>query len=77
MLQLACEKKIEVISLANARNEKESVIQMRSSLVAYIHRQRNRIPCAHDVTWSILRAELGVAGRAGGAGETSFDISKL
>ena len=35
--QLACEKKFEGISLA--RNEKVSVIQMRSSLVAYIHRQ--------------------------------------
>ena len=54
--QLACEKKFEVISLA--RNDKVSVIQMSSSLVAYIHRQRNRIPCAHghDVEYSSRRA---------------------
>ena len=56
--QLACQKKFEVISLA--RNDKVSVIQMRSSLVAYIYRQleRNRIPCAHwhDVEYSSRRA---------------------
>ena len=57
--QLACEKKFEVMSLA--RNDKVLVIQMRSSFVAYIHRQMNRIPCAascahNDVEYSSRRA---------------------